>query len=82
MDATKLQGVAVVAAISVIAWLTAPAVRRNYRHVTKTVGEGLSNTWRQGRRWVEIGREEIADIVADAQLERMRRAIDRELADS
>lgn len=82
VESGKLQGLAVFGAIGVIAWLTAPAVKRSYKHVAKTVGEGIATTWRGSRRWLEVAREEVTDIIADAQLERMRRAIDRELASS
>lgn len=82
MEAGKVPGIAVVAAIGVVAWLTMPAILRNYKHASKTVVQGIGTTWRGGRRLLEIAREEVEDILADAQLERMRRAIDRELAAS
>ena len=77
--AIKLQGVAIGVGIGIIVWLAAPAVKRNYRHASKTVAEGISEAYKELRKWVEIGKEEVTDILMEAQYERATRTGAREL---
>jgi hypothetical protein len=69
-------GAALVAATSVIL----PIAKSTLRPLLAsglTAGEGLMN---RARLYVQIAKEEVEDIVAEAQFERMKKQIDKDIA--
>ena len=71
-----IMGAALVAASSVIV----PIARSTLQPLLAsglTAGEGLM---KRARSYVQIAREEMEDIVAEAQFERMKKRLDKEIA--
>ncbi|BBI31900.1 DUF5132 domain-containing protein [Cohnella abietis] len=71
-----IMGAALVAASSVIL----PIAKSTLRPLLAsglTAGEGLMN---RARSYVQIAKEEVEDIVAEAQFERMKKQLDKEIA--
>jgi hypothetical protein len=69
-------GAALVAASSVIL----PIAKKTLRPLLAnglTAGEGLMQ---RARSYVQIAKEEVEDIVAEAQFERMKKQLDKEIA--
>lgn len=76
-----LEGVAIGLSIGILGALLAPIARKNATPVSNAAAAGAAAAVRSVRRFFAVVREEAEDIVLEAQFERMRRRVDRELGD-
>lgn len=67
MKASAVQAIGIAVGALATAWLTVPALTRNVRPASKTVGEGILELWREIRRTGYRWQEELEDVVADAR---------------
>ena len=73
-----IEGLLLGIGIGVLGTMMAPLVRQRFKPAAATVTEGLSAIGDGVKKWSTTAKEEVQDIVAEAQFERMRRAIDRD----
>jgi len=67
MKASTVQAVGITVGAVVAAWLVVPALTRNARPASRTVGEGIVGLWRELRRTGHRWQEELEDLVAEAR---------------
>ncbi len=78
-SSVTIEGIMVGVAASVVGIMLTPVLKPRLQFLGNTLGEGFAAMSQNLRKWVETAREEMEDIVKDAQFERMKRSIDREL---
>lgn len=77
--AISTQGLILGAGVALLGIWLWPTVRRNYRQAGQVLGVGLSLSLAETKRLMAVVKEEIEDIMVDAQFERMKRAIDKQV---
>ncbi|TDF93037.1 DUF5132 domain-containing protein [Paenibacillus piri] len=68
------------AALAVAASALLPIAKSIFRPIAATGLEGGSNLINRGKSLVQIARQEVEDIIAEAQFERMKKQLDKEIA--
>ncbi|UOF92031.1 DUF5132 domain-containing protein [Fodinisporobacter ferrooxydans] len=67
------------AALAVTGSILLPVIKEVIKPVSGMGGKSFSDLRERGQYMMQIAREEVEDIVAEAQFERMRKKIDREI---
>ncbi len=75
----SVQGLLIGTGVALLGVWLWPVVRRNYRQAGRVLQEGVALSLTESKRLAAVVKEEVEDILVDAQFERMRRAIDREM---
>lgn len=68
------------AALAAAAAALLPIAKATFRPLAATGGQGGAGLLNRGRALIEYARQEVEDIVAEAQFERMKKQLDREIA--
>ncbi len=74
-----IEGLLLGIGIGVLGTILTPLVRQRVKPATDAVTGGLTALGESAKKWSEVAKEEVQDIVAEAQFERMRRTIDRDI---
>lgn len=74
-----LEGIAIGLGAGILAALLAPIAKKNAGPVSAAAVSGAAAAVRSARRFFAVIREEAEDLVFEAQFERMRRSVDRDL---
>ncbi len=74
-----IEGLLLGIGIGILGTMLTPLVRQRFKPAADAVTGGLSALGESAKKWSEVAKEEVQDIVAEAQFERMRRTIDRDI---
>lgn len=74
-----LEGILFGLGLSALAFAFTPIARRGFKPASTALTRGTQEAARNAQKWASILREELEDIVLEAQFEKMRRTVDREL---
>lgn len=67
-------------ALTVAASALLPIAKETFRPIVANGMQGGSSLFQRARSIVQMAREEVEDIVAEAQFERMKQQLDKEIA--
>ncbi len=77
----SLESIAMGVGIGLLATILLPVLKKQIRPATGAVATGATALTQGVRKWYEVTKEEIQDIVAEAQFERMKRSLDQEISE-
>ncbi|PWI57716.1 hypothetical protein BM613_06940 [Sulfoacidibacillus thermotolerans] len=75
----SVEGIAMGIGLGVLAVLLAPVVKRQIRPAGEAIASGIGALAQGARKWYEVTKEEVEDLFAEAQFERMKRSLDQEI---
>jgi hypothetical protein len=76
----NLEKLIVAAALTVAAPVLLPVAKSTLLPIAAAGYKSVRGLWNTGRSWAQIVKEEAEDIVAEAHFERMKKRLDREIA--
>ncbi|MCR8630412.1 DUF5132 domain-containing protein [Paenibacillus radicis (ex Xue et al. 2023)] len=76
----NLDKIIIGSALAIAASALLPIAKSTLRPIAKTGMQGGANLFNRGRSFIQIARQEVEDIIAEAQFERMKKQLDKEIA--
>lgn len=77
--AHSMESIVIGIGIGLFATILIPVLKKQLKPASAAVATGALAMSESARKWIEVAKEEVEDVVAEAQFERMKRKIGQEL---